>query len=225
MGPKVQTMQTRVTWLAPSGIHCDSAWGITRRCLLVATALAINLFVLACASKPLVPYSTESSPLVLVPVNEAGVQDKRGRFREIYCAVLEGHGHDLPDYRACEDALTRVGAEPAGSGRAVDLGPSQHHLVAAVVPGIGYDCIASWLAPAGTIASHVRKYGYDLTLIKVDALSSTSRNARQIRDAIMAMDMGAGEPSLVLIGYSKGAPDVLEAILCFVEEDLALSRR
>ena len=29
----------------------------------------------------------------------------------------------------------------------------------------------------------------------------------------MAMDLGPGAPRLVLIGYSKGAPDVLEAIV------------
>jgi hypothetical protein len=51
--------------------------------------------------------------------------------------VLEARGRTLPDYRPCEEALTRVGTEPAGTGRAVDLGASKRHLVAALVPGIG----------------------------------------------------------------------------------------
>ena len=51
--------------------------------------------------------------------------------------------------------------------------------------------------------------------MKVDALSGTKTNARQIRDAIMARDAGA--PSLVLIGYSKGAPDILEAVVTYPE--------
>jgi hypothetical protein len=63
----------------------------------------------------------------------------------------------------------------------------------------------------------VRKYGYELQAIKVDALSSSATNARQIRDAVMAMEQGAGPPRLVLIGYSKGAPDVLEAIVAYPE--------
>ena len=193
------------------------AWRVARCCARTVTAVAIAALVSGCASKPLEPYTTDTRPLVLVPAALAGVEDERGRFREIYCAVLQAHGHDLPDYRDCGLALTRVGTEPAGSGRAVDLGPSRRRLVAAVVPGIGYDCVAQWLAPAGTVADHVRNYGYDQIVIRVDALSGTARNAREIRDAIMAMDVGTGASRLVLIGYSKGAPDVLDAIVTYPE--------
>ena len=209
--------QSGVTGLAQRRMPGASGAKTTLRCLHTLTTVAFSLWMFGCASKPLLPYSVESPPLVLLPVNDAGVEDKRGRFREIYCAVLEAHGHDLPDYRACDDALTRVGAEPGGSGRPVDLGSSQRHLIAMAVPGIGYDCIAPWLAPAGTVAGDLHKYGYDFTFIKVDALSSTARNARQIRDTIMARDTGAGQPRLVLVGYSKGAPDVLEAIVTYPE--------
>jgi hypothetical protein len=54
-------------------------------------------------------------------------------------------------------------------------------------------------------------------MIKVDPLSGTQTNARQIRDAIMALPQDAGAPRLVLIGYSKGAPDSLEALLSYPE--------
>jgi hypothetical protein len=185
--------------------------------LVGAAIAALALSASGCASKPLVPYSTETAPLVLLPIGDTGVQDKRGRFREIYCAVLEQHGRDLPDYRPCDEALTRVGTEPPASGRPVELGPSQRHLVAVVVGGIGFECITPWLAPAGTTANNLHKYGYDLRVLKVDALSGTTRNARQIRDALMAMDEGPGEPRLVLIGYSKGIDDLLEAVVTYPE--------
>ncbi len=55
-------------------------------------ALVSCLALVACATKPLVPYTTDTPPLILVPASYAGVQDKRARFREIYCAVLEAHG-------------------------------------------------------------------------------------------------------------------------------------
>ena len=105
------------------------------------------------------PSLANTPPLVLAPASLVGVQDKRGRFREIYCAVLEAHGHALPDYRPCQDALTRVGTEPAGAGRPVDLGRSKRRLVAAVVPGIGYECFEPWLNPPGTVGQHVRQFG------------------------------------------------------------------
>lgn len=166
-----------------------------------------------CAGSPLVPFSTDTPPLVLVPAAQAGVQDKRGRFREVYCAVLEARAGQVPDHRACDDALTRLGTEPAGSGKPVPLGASGRKLIAAVVPGIGYDCFSKWLQVPGTAAQHVNQFGYEQRLIQVDALSGTTRNARQIRDAVMAMDVGPGAPRIVLVGYSKGAPDALEAIV------------
>jgi hypothetical protein len=167
----------------------------------------------ACTSSPLLPYSTDTPPLVLVPAASAGVQDQRGRFREIYCAVLQARGSEVPDHRSCDDALTRLGTEPAGTGRPVALGASNRRLVAALVPGIGYDCFAKWLEPPGSVARHIGKYGYEQRSITVDALSGSARNARQIRDAVLAMDLGPGAPRLVLFGYSKGAPDVLEAVV------------
>src|SRR6478735_598336 len=148
--------------------------------------VALCLALAGCADAPLVPFSTETAPLILMPAAQAGVQDKRGRFREIYCGVLAARVGEVPDHRPCEDALTRLGAEPAPTGQPVPLGTSSRHLVAGVVPGIGYACFARWLQPQGTVIEHVQKYGYDLSTIAVDALSGTSVNARQIRDWVMA---------------------------------------
>src|SRR6185295_4072542 len=171
----------------------------------------------ACAGEPLVPYSPDTPPLVLATAAQAGVEDARARFREVYCAVLEARADELPDYRPCEEALTRVGAEPAGTGRRVDLGPSKRGLVAVGVPGIGYECFEKWLQSPAPAVKHVRRFGYDALWLKVDALSSTGNNARQIRDAVMAMPHQPGPPRVVLVGYSKGAPDILEAIVAYPE--------
>lgn len=178
-------------------------------------AIAVYLVLAAC-TKPLVPFSTNTPPLLLVPATRAGVVDERGRFREIYCAVLEAR-RGLPDYRPCEEALTRVGEEPAGTAQPIELGPSNRRLVAAVVLGLGFDCIEEWLEPTGSVAEHVRRYGYDQVLIRVDALSSTASNARQIRDALLAMPDQSGPARVVLIGYSKGAPDILDAVVRYPE--------
>ena len=96
--------------------------------------------LVACAGKPLSPYSTDSTPLILVPASLAGVHDDRGRFREIFCAVMADHGQDLPDYRTCETALTRVGTEPAPGGHEVKLGSSGQNYLVAIVPGLGWEC-------------------------------------------------------------------------------------
>ena len=181
--------------------------------LLAGACLALC----SCASEPLAPYSTDTPPLVLVPAAQAGVTDGRARFREIFCAVLEAHGHELPDYRPCAEALTRVGNEAMASGRPVDLGPSRLRLTAVLVPGIGFECVEKWLDLTGSVSKHLSGFGYEITMIRVDALSSTPNNARQIRDALLAMPADEGARRLVLVGYSKGAPDILEALVAYPE--------
>jgi pimeloyl-ACP methyl ester carboxylesterase len=184
-------------------------------CALLALTVAVVLA--GCAPPPLMPYSADTAPLVLLPAAQAGVQDQRGRFREIFCAVLEAHKDDLPDHRSCDEALTRVGAEPAGSGKPVSLAASSRKLVAAFVPGFGWDCIDTWLEAPGNAATHLRAQGYELLQLRVEGLSSSARNGELIRDALMSRPAEPGPPRLVLIGYSKGAPDILEALATYPE--------
>jgi hypothetical protein len=182
--------------------------------LLLSIAPAL---LAACASKPMEPYTTDTPPLVLLPAEQAGIIDQRGRFREIVCTVLEARRDELPQYRNCEEALTRLGAEPPGSGAAVDLGPSKRHLVAAMVPGIGWDCIQQWMVYENEFAAHIGEHGYRSYIFAVDGRSGTDNNARQIRDAFIAHAAELEPASVVLIGYSKGAPDILTAIVDYPE--------
>ena len=196
----------------PDGVAVARSVGLSAMLLVVVACSMLG----ACGTKPLYGFSSDTPPLVLLPAANTSVVDGRARFREIYCAVIEAHGHDLPDYRPCEDALTRLGGEPAGAGQPVDLGASSRRLIGVLVPGIGYECFEKWLEPPGTVAKHVQQFGYDLVQIKVDALSSSENNARQIRDALLAMPESTS-PNLVLIGYSKGAPDILDALVTYPE--------
>jgi hypothetical protein len=165
----------------------------------------------------MVPYGTGTPPLVLTSAHQAGSKDERTRFREIFCAVLEARKESLPDYRPCEDALTRISDEPAASGKPVDLGASKRHLVVGFVPGLGWECFADWLNVTGSVSAHLAQFGYDAKLVPVGGLAGTEENARRIRDAILAMPFNDGERPLVLVGYSKGLPDLLEAIVTYPE--------
>jgi hypothetical protein len=173
-----------------------------------ATVFATVLLLGGCATKAPVEYSID------VP---QGVRDGRAHFDDLFCAVLKDHGPSLPDHRPCEDALSHTAPPPPMPGAPVDLSLSRRHLVVGIVPGIGYDCIEKWLEPTGAGAAHLRTQGFDMRVLKVDALSGSATNARLIRDAIMAMSEEAGPPRLVLMGYSKGAPDILEALVNYPE--------
>ena len=176
-----------------------------------------GLLIAGCTSKPLLPYTTDTTPQMLVPAVQNKEQDKRGRFREIFCQVLEARKDSLPDYRACGESITQVDQEPDGTGMDVPLGPAQRKLRLVFVPGVGWDCFSKWLAMEDTIPEHLRQFGYDMVTVDVDGLASSASNARKIRDAIMNMPQVGGQPDLVLLGYSKGAVDVLVALADYPE--------
>ncbi len=173
-----------------------------------AALAAIGLLLGGCATAPPVDFTIEVPP---------GVTDDRGRFGEIFCTVLQQHGPSLPDYRPCNEALSHIAAPPPAPARPVAGGESAAATGRGIVPGIGYGCVAKWLKTEPVGADHVRQFGYDVRLIKVDALSGTAPNARMIRDEVMALPDEPGPPRLVLIGYSKGTPDILDAVVSYPE--------
>jgi pimeloyl-ACP methyl ester carboxylesterase len=176
--------------------------------------LLATLLLTACTTLP-PPDSTDTAADLQLLVQSESLADGRGRFREIYCEVLEQHGHDLPDYRPCSVALRDVGAEGGADGRPVDLAPSTANYLVLLVPGLGWNCFENWMDLAGTAPAHASQFGYEVRTVPVDGLSSTASNAQMIMDYVAALpEEDAGRP-LILIGYSKGTPDILEALTSY----------
>lgn len=187
------------------------------RMILSGLLLALTFTLSACVGgKPLLPFSAETPPLILTPASEAGVQDYRGRFREIFCAVNDDHGKDFPDHRPCEEALWQLDDEPEATGRPVSLEPLRSTLMVLVVPGFLSDCGGGKFAAFSHSLKHLETLGYQTGSIKVNGRSSSAYNAVIIRDTILELPLSKGQ-QLVLIGYSKGAPDVLEALVTYPE--------
>ncbi len=181
--------------------------------------IAITVFPLlaACATEPLVPYSTQFDPIAEMPASVGEIEDGRGRFREILCTVLEEHGRDLPDYMPCDEALTVVGTEPAATGRPVYLGSTRAGYLVGVVPGFGWDCIGGWLDHDNSGSKHVAQFGYKAAFLEVEGLSSTSTNAALINESLINLPAELDGRPLIMMGYSKGAPDLLDFVASYPE--------
>jgi len=170
-----------------------------------------------CSFEPLVPWSRDLAPLNVGTGGERALADGRGRFREIFCAVNRDHGESLPDYRPCEETLTHIGIEPPPTGAPVSLGAAEQDFLVLMVPGFGYQCVKSWLDHDYSAPLHVAVHGYQAELLEVNGLASSAANAAAIREFIVNLPPEKAGRPLVLIGYSKGAPDILESLVAYPE--------
>ncbi len=179
-----------------------------------AVLAVLSLLTAACAGKlPTQPTMEESLGAVQDYISSGQVTDDRGRFREIFCTVLEDHGRDLPDYRSCDEALRMVGPEVGATAEPVPLGRTGADYLVLMVPGLGWNCFEDWLDLTDSVPKHLARFGYEMRLVPVDGLSSSESNAAAIRDYVASLPAEDADRRLILLGYSKGTPDILTAIV------------
>ncbi len=170
-------------------------------------------FILLSCSHTLSSSSTENiETLKVLQSKHLGFIDSRSRFREIFCTILDKRGMALPDYMSCNDALIRVGQEEKHTSMAVDLDVSNAPFIIGLVPGIAWQCVRNWLNNDNSGPKHLMTQGFDVQLFEVDGLSSASNNAQQIHNFVNQLNSKQSNKPIILIGYSKGAVDVLYAV-------------
>ncbi len=179
--------------------------------------LVISLALTACSSMPPAVDTELYVPLSLAPVSLTGSRDMRAPFREFFC---NEDLNDLePDRReeACHTALRRFRDEAplgAGPGKRTDL-RTQYRVALAL--GMGWDCVRGLIDESQLPTARLRDYGIDTLLLEVEGLSSTERNAEIIASALEEQFAGDDQRPFILVGYSKGAPDILEAVARYPE--------
>ncbi len=174
-------------------------------------ALGAALVLAGCATRPMLPYTETTPPLVRVSLGDARIRDLRTEYRAALCPRLQaGDG-------ACDDVLLRFGGEaqqatpPERSG--ASSADRDYRLV--FVPGLFAECIDRYVRPFSDVVEAMSRDGHDVHYFAVAGRGSSAENAKALAAQFAALpDDGR---SVIAFGYSKGLPDLLEMVVRYPE--------
>lgn len=177
-----------------------------------ATKRAIRLFTLAvglfgCATQ-LLPYDLEVPAQTMRVIGTPDPVDGRRRFREIFCTLLARENGFETGPAGCEKQLHRLVDEAPVVNPPAPLPGHDTRYRVLIVPGLFGECFGAGLTPFAGASVRLRHLGYRVEPLIVSGRSSADHNAAQIADAVRAIDLDP-QDRLLLVGYSKGAADLL----------------
>ena len=177
---------------------------------LIRASLVIALLS-GCTASPMLKYSLDVPAQTMSVLDAPEVQDGRARFREIFCSTL--HEHPDRKRRGCDELLHRLRDEAPSAPQPGPPPAPDHRLRLVFVTGLFNDCASTVALPFETAVAHLRSLGYSAEILSVSGRSSSSYNAASIAEIVsQAPD---GDQRLVLVGYSKGAVDILEFMVAY----------
>lgn len=187
----------------------------TARRVGTARGVALLLMILAlggCASEPILTYESPSPALVLSPAVAAGVTDGRARFRQLFCERFDAVGPPENGKSTCGDYLHRLVDEPGTADRP----PGNPLPLAAVrfvvVPGYMGDAAPGGMRALGTSIDRLVAKGYRIEYLQVSGGGGGGYNAAEIAAHFRDRDFPR-QDKVVVIGYSKGAIDLLHFLV------------
>lgn len=187
-----------------------------RRSGTATIAVAILLLV-GCAAAPTTP-DILTAPLPVKTVDGASsLRDGRSAFRGIFCSTLRADGRATNDDLDCERWLWRLTDEAQVAGVPGDATAPSKPKTIVLVTGAFSECTGEEARPFSAGAARLLASGTDVRTLVVGGRSGTEHNARQIAEALKDLRLDDGE-ALVLIGYSKGAIDILQFLVDFPNE-------
>jgi hypothetical protein len=182
---------------------------------LLAALLGL-MALCGCASKAARPV-TDSSALVITPVSQTSIRDRRPEFRNVFCAVLEARSAEQNEKESCDDRLLRLSDELSRTQIPVHLGVSQQAISVIFIAGLYSDCVEQTNQARTQFKEYLARFGYHFETLRVSGVSSTESNARFIRDALLDMPELGDTRKGIVVGHSKGVVDTLEALVSYPE--------
>lgn len=147
-------------------------------------------------------FYSDGRTLIVYLVAEKG--NVSASFGDVFCSVLKQHNPDGGTWGPCSQYIDNPGKDDAV------LGPLSTRYRVLVVPGILSSCVPDSPAYQEGRKTLKEKYGLDIDLLQVPNDSSES-NAKMIAQYLRA-HQSSSAPQYILIGYSKGTPDIQVAL-------------
>lgn len=136
-------------------------------------------------------------------------RDGRARFRDIFCQLVAPSAELQDDATTCDNLLWRLRDEPGPSSHVPMPPDPASDLRFFVVSGAFGDCRDLDTIPYGDEIQRLEAQGVRIQAVMVSGRSGAEHNAQQLAEAIRASGIEPGD-RIVLIGYSKGAVDILQ---------------
>ena len=194
-------------------ISCDRQGALVSRGLC-RFALFAAILISGCAATP-GPRALLATPVTVKTVDGAAtIKDGRARFRTVFCSILRAKGQATPKDASCERWLWRLPDEPDLTDTGLGVAPAPESLAIFLVTGAFSECVGAEARPFSVGAARLREAGAMVETVVVSGRSGSDHNARQIADALERAQLG-GERTVILIGFSKGALDILHLLVNF----------
>jgi hypothetical protein len=174
--------------------------------------LCIAVLPVSCSTRRVAFSCHDMAPSILVPADRGGIVDGRGRFREIFRAVLAARSPRAETGKLFDDASTlwRLSGEPAATGKPVSLGRPNPNYRIVLVPGLLAECVSKVSTVFGDARKPLENMGYTMDYIQTAGRRSSGYNADIIANAVMSM---SEDKKIIFVTHSKGAVDTLEALV------------
>ena len=175
------------------------------------------MILLGCSTANLREEILETPAQILTYAGAPPIHDQRTRFREIFCGLINENSEAQQRQIKCEDYLWRLTDEKQGDRLSQPLPVHDASLRIILVSGAFAECFPEMGMPYQDAAVRLEKLGYRIDTIVVSGRSSSSYNAAMIAKTVNGLEHRATEP-LILLGYSKGATDILHFLVEFLPQ-------
>jgi hypothetical protein len=179
--------------------------------------LSLFSIVSICGCTPtLLKFDVDTPAQTLTYAGAPPIYDQRPRFREIFCGLINENSEAQHRQIKCENYLWRLNDEKQGDGLGQPLPMHDPNLRIILVTGAFAECFPKMGKPYQDAAGRLEKFGYRIDTIVVSGRSSSSYNAAMIAKTVDGLELKASE-RLILLGYSKGATDIIHFLVDYPE--------